>query len=421
MRVSDNVYVLNMRGNPLMPTTPQKARRLIKLNKAKVINYKPFTIKLNYVTGESKENVVLGIDAGYKNIGFSAVINNKELISGTLELENEMSSRLKLRRRYRRLRRYKLWYRKPRFLNRKRDDEWMPPSIERKYNTHLRLIERIKKVIPVDKVKIRCKNSVDLKKLDNTTISGTYYKQGSVSKNIREHVMYRERYRCQICGREIKRTKYVFYNTFNENEKDLTDANIISLVHQRCLDLYRLDKDHIEIKKNRKYKNSYFISKIKSKFEKECKFEIIHKDNEKSKELWRKFNKSYMNDAFIIAGGDNQIRNKEYFILQKRINNRTLQMKIKGSKTVLRNYKYKVNPLDEIIANGKKQIVKKINFIGNSAYLDEKKVEGKKNRINYRTKIDNITKIYKNNGWWFISQAKIQKYLENKNEGGEKL
>ena len=28
------VYVLNMRGQPLMPTTPSKARKLVKANKA---------------------------------------------------------------------------------------------------------------------------------------------------------------------------------------------------------------------------------------------------------------------------------------------------------------------------------------------------------------------------------------------------
>ena len=45
------VYVLNMRGRPLMPTTPSKARKLVKANKAKVIRRLPFTIQLCYATG----------------------------------------------------------------------------------------------------------------------------------------------------------------------------------------------------------------------------------------------------------------------------------------------------------------------------------------------------------------------------------
>ncbi|MCK5587728.1 MAG: RRXRR domain-containing protein, partial [Candidatus Lokiarchaeota archaeon] len=35
-------YVLNMRGQPLMPTTPRKARLLLKEVKAIVINRCPF-------------------------------------------------------------------------------------------------------------------------------------------------------------------------------------------------------------------------------------------------------------------------------------------------------------------------------------------------------------------------------------------
>src|SRR5659263_382127 len=35
------VYVLNMRGQPLMPTTPRKAKQLLKVDKAKVIKRTP--------------------------------------------------------------------------------------------------------------------------------------------------------------------------------------------------------------------------------------------------------------------------------------------------------------------------------------------------------------------------------------------
>ena len=54
------VYVLNMRGQPLMPTSPTKARKLLKEGKAKIVQYKPFTIQLKYATGEAKQEVKLG-------------------------------------------------------------------------------------------------------------------------------------------------------------------------------------------------------------------------------------------------------------------------------------------------------------------------------------------------------------------------
>ena len=65
-----------------MPTTPANARRLLKEGKAEVIRSKPFTIRLLYATGETTQPVTLGIDSGYRYIGFSAVTEKAELISG---------------------------------------------------------------------------------------------------------------------------------------------------------------------------------------------------------------------------------------------------------------------------------------------------------------------------------------------------
>ncbi|MBO8415346.1 MAG: RRXRR domain-containing protein [Proteobacteria bacterium] len=44
--------VLSMRGKQLDPCTPVKARQLLSQGKAKIAGYKPFTIVLQYPTGE---------------------------------------------------------------------------------------------------------------------------------------------------------------------------------------------------------------------------------------------------------------------------------------------------------------------------------------------------------------------------------
>jgi hypothetical protein len=63
------------------------------------------------------------------------------LISGELKLDGKTSERLTERRMYRRGRRFRHhWYRKCRFLNRKIPKGWLPPSIQRRYDTHLNLI-----------------------------------------------------------------------------------------------------------------------------------------------------------------------------------------------------------------------------------------------------------------------------------------
>ena len=73
------VYVLNMRGKPLMPCSPCKARKLLKMKKAKVVCRAPFQIQLTYATGETMQPVTLGIDSGSKTIGLSAATEKAEL------------------------------------------------------------------------------------------------------------------------------------------------------------------------------------------------------------------------------------------------------------------------------------------------------------------------------------------------------
>ena len=61
------VFVLNMRGKPLMPCSPAKARHMLKAGKAVVVRRTPFTIKLTIATGETKQDVTLGVDADRKS------------------------------------------------------------------------------------------------------------------------------------------------------------------------------------------------------------------------------------------------------------------------------------------------------------------------------------------------------------------
>ncbi len=79
--MSVSVMVLNMKGQPLMPTTPRKARKLLKTGKVKVVQRMPFMLQLGYATGENKQNVELGLDPGYIQSGFSVKTAQKELLA----------------------------------------------------------------------------------------------------------------------------------------------------------------------------------------------------------------------------------------------------------------------------------------------------------------------------------------------------
>lgn len=143
------VYVLNLEGEPLMPTNNAKARKLLKNQKAKVVKVKPFVIQLLYRTTEYKQSIILGIDSGYLNIGFSAITNKKELLVGEVKMLKGMKDRLLERSQYRKIRRQRLRYRKPRFNNRKNllikldnDIKYIFTQIEEKYNIQIIVYSR---------------------------------------------------------------------------------------------------------------------------------------------------------------------------------------------------------------------------------------------------------------------------------------
>ena len=348
------IYVLNLNNMPLMPCTACKAKKLLKSGKAIVVKFKPYTIKLNFECENKTQEVTLGIDSGSKFIGFSAVSSDKELICGTLILDNKTSGRMEEKKIYRRKRRNKLWYRKSRFLNRKVEKGWLPPSIQRKYDTHLNLISRIKKLIPINKIIIEVGN-FDIQKIENPEISGIEYQQGDMIgyQNIRSFLMFREKGLCQICGKSFTKgnTAHVHHC---KQRKDAGSNSVknLALLHKKChIDLH---KKGLKLKSPKSYKDSTFMNIMKNRFfndipDVELTFGYITFTNR----IILNIEKTHYNDAFIIAKGDNQERIKPIELVQKRINNRKLQINRKGFKPAIRKQRYPIRPKDLVWVGGK--------------------------------------------------------------------
>ncbi len=83
------VFVKNMRGKNLMPCTQRKARILLRQKKAKIISYKPFTIQLQIATGETLQEINIGVDEGAVHIGIAVTSCNKVLVKGEIELRHQ--------------------------------------------------------------------------------------------------------------------------------------------------------------------------------------------------------------------------------------------------------------------------------------------------------------------------------------------
>jgi RRXRR protein len=192
------VLVINKHGQPLMPTSPRRARLLLSSGKAKIVGRDPFTIQLNYGYSGYKQEVTLGIDAGYQHIGFSAITESHELIGGELELLDGVSERITERSKYRRQRRNRLRHRAPRFDNRIRNSGWLAPSIQHKLDAHLKIVERIKSRLPVTKIIVETAN-FDIQKIKNPKIEGKQYQEGEQLGyyNLTCYIRHRDGYKCQ--------------------------------------------------------------------------------------------------------------------------------------------------------------------------------------------------------------------------------
>jgi len=344
-----NVFVLSKEGKPLMPCSIAKSKRMIKRGAAKVIKRFPFTIQLNFKCGGHAQDTSLGIDTGFGNIGFSVTSEKKELICGTVVLDGRTKERLDERRMYRRSRRNKLWYRKPRFNNRKRKEGWLPPSIERRYQTHLTLINRLKKILPINKVTVEVAK-FDIQKIENPDIEGTQYQQGDLYQyqNIRSYLMSREKGRCQLCGKDFKDQPSHIHHIKSRSKGGSDKVSNLAILHEKChTKLHKKDLGAKLKPNNKGYKPSTFMSIIHKRFWRDIPDlkvtygNIIFVDRVKLN-----IQKTHYNDAFVISEGTTQSRSKPIEVKQVHRNNRVLQLNRKGFKPSIKRKKSKINPGD---------------------------------------------------------------------------
>lgn len=325
------VYVLNQRKEPLMPTTPRKARLLLKEGKAKVVKREPFIIQLLYATGEAKQDIILGVDAGSKKIGLSATTDKQELFSAELELRNDIVDLLSTRRQNRRTRRNRLRYRKPRFLNRvsRKKKGWLAPSIEHKINTHLHIINKLHQILSITKIIVEVA-SFDIQKIKNPDVSGKEYQQGEQLGfwNIREYVLWRDGHKCQGkkgCKNKILNVHHI------ESRKIGGDSpgNLITLCEE-CHTDYHNGKLKLNLKRNQSFRDAAFMGIMRWAFYNKLKeifpdVKMTYGYITKNTRIQNNLPKEHRIDALCISGNPTVKRlDCWYYIKKVRNQNRQL-------------------------------------------------------------------------------------------------
>ena len=239
------VAVLDASGHPLMPTNSYRARKLLKSGRARIHSYRPvFTVRLLDRVDGDIQPVEYKCDTGYQHIGISVSSRKHEYVNAQYDLLANEVERHNDSRKYRRTRRNRLGYRKPRFDNRKGviSDGGFAPSIRNRRDCHIRLFEQYAKVIPVTDAYFEMGqfDTQVLKAIEEgkPLPEGAGYQQGERygTATLREAVFSRDDYTCIVCRRNVFKDKailHVHHTGFWKGDRTNRLANLGS-VCERC-------------------------------------------------------------------------------------------------------------------------------------------------------------------------------------------
>ena len=149
------VLVLSSDRQPLDPCHPARARRLLGRRRAAVFRHYPFTIILKERT--AAESVThahrVKLDPGSRTTGIAVVQESTARVVWAAELAHRgqhIHQRMRERSAVRRSRRQrKTRYRPARFLNRRRREDWLPPSLESRVANIATWVARLRRFVPV--------------------------------------------------------------------------------------------------------------------------------------------------------------------------------------------------------------------------------------------------------------------------------
>ncbi len=326
------VYVLNCHGEPLMPCQPRKARFLLKEGKAKVVKMVPFTLQLLYGSSGYKQAVSLGIDAGTHHIGVSATTEQSVFFEAEVLPRTNIGALLATRRQFRRARRNrKTRYRKVHFLNRKKVQGWLAPSVQHKVDGHIKTIRLVHQILPVSRTTIEVAQ-FDIQKIRHPEIEGTDYQQGPQLGfcNVREYVLFRDNHCCQWCRGKSKDPILNVHHIESCKTGGDSPDNLITLC-ERCHEhIHRTHQEHKIERQSRGFRDATHMGMIRWRIYEQAKtmFPNVHLTygySTKHTRITHNLEKSHVIDARCIGQHPLAVSpGTWYLIKQVRRNNRQL-------------------------------------------------------------------------------------------------
>ena len=232
------IYVLSRDGSPLMPTLRRHhVEKLLRRGKARVVEHVPFVIQLMYDSPCVTQPLYGGTDPGRTNIG-NAVMDGRGTVvykDHVTTRNKEISKLMAARRQYRmasrrgeRLARKRLAKRlgttmkavlervlpgcdgpvkvkdiintEARFNNRSRPKGWVTPSVKQLIRTHVNMVRRIRKYLPVEHWTLEL-NRFAFMQLDDGSVYGTDFQNGKLRgyRDVKDYIWHLQEGKCLCC------------------------------------------------------------------------------------------------------------------------------------------------------------------------------------------------------------------------------
>ena len=341
------VCVVANNGTQLMPTTNAKARKLLQNGRAKIFKYDPFTIMILDRSFGYTQPIEFKYDSGYGHIGLSICSEKREFKRVEICPLKDEPEKHNDQRKYRRTRRNRLRYRKPRFNNRKKKKGWLAPSLQHKVDLHVYWFKKYLTVMPITSVVVEV-GSFDTQRLaaianGEELLVGTDYQHGEQYDfyTFRDAVFSRDHYTCQCCKRNISNTKDLVLHTHHigywKHDRSNRVSNLLTVCskchtptnHQPSGKLYGLKSKSKNLPKAA-FMNSVrylLIDEIKDVINKQNNNTEVHVTYGSMTKLKRHelgIEKSHTNDAYAMGEFHPKLRCEYECFQKKRRNNRIL-------------------------------------------------------------------------------------------------
>ena len=272
---TEYIYVLGIDGKPQMPTNRKvRIRSLFKSGRAKIVDTVPFTIRLLYENDAVLQPITIAEDPGRTNIGAAVLTQLGDLVfSAVVETRNksikklmtdrkahrhasrrgERKARQRLAKKHGSMTKAGMMMRKlpqyaadkfvtckiiknteARFCNRKRMPDWLTPTVNHLVQTHINLIKKIEKYLPITDVAIEV-NRFAFMQMENPGISGVDFQNGPLKgfDDIKAAIREQQHGKCLMCKNDIEHFHHIVPRSKGGSDTIQNQAGLCKKCHAK--------------------------------------------------------------------------------------------------------------------------------------------------------------------------------------------